>query len=304
MTDRCSPTSTKGKDSPVYFFNGDELKDSPFQEIAEILEASGIRIENMVTYANPSLALYALNYQSEVTAYEAAVLESLVMQVLFLKSLSEQVAETEDAFTYTIYCLARAAEIRDADTADHILRVGDYCSTIASRLSLPDHFVREIRVQATLHDIGKIHTPPSILQKPGKLDEDEWEEMKKHTVYGGKIIGDHRHFRMGQTIALTHHENWDGSGYPSGISGSRIPLEGRIMALADTYDALRTERVYKSSFDHKTAYQIIFEGDDHTLPTHFDPKILYVFKDISGKIEEIFENTREKKESSLSSAWF
>jgi response regulator RpfG family c-di-GMP phosphodiesterase len=293
MQGSCSPSSVNGNDSPVYFFNGDELHGSPFHGMVEVLAESGTPVENMVTYVSESLTLYALNYQSEVTAYEAAVLESLVMQVLFLKSLSEQVAETEDAFTYTIYCLARAAEIRDADTADHILRVGEYCSTIASRLKLPDHFVREIRVQSALHDIGKIHTPLSILQKPGRLDKDEWEEMKLHTVYGGRIIGDHRHFKLGKSIALTHHENWDGSGYPKALSGNRIPVEGRIMALADTYDALRTQRVYKAGFDHETAYQIILEGDDRTLPTHFDPKVLYIFKDMAGKFEEIFEETRE-----------
>lgn len=292
MQDSCAPLSTAEHPDFVHHYNGRELADSPFNEIMEFVEQSGTHVENMVTYASPSFALYALNYLSEVTPYEAAVLESLVMQALFLKSLSEQVTETEDAFTYTVYSLARAAETRDHDTGDHILRVGEYCSIISSKLTLSDRFVRNIRVQATLHDIGKIHTSLSILQKPGKLDKDEWEEMKKHTIYGARIIGDHRRFKMAKSIALTHHENWDGSGYPEGMKEAQIPVEGRIMALADTYDALRTRRVYKPIFDHDTACRIILEGDDRTLPCHFDPEILSIFKNNMGMFEEIYEKVR------------
>jgi response regulator RpfG family c-di-GMP phosphodiesterase len=268
----CAPDFIGEHPGPVHYYNKDELANSPFREITRLLEKSCTPIENMVTYASPALALYALNYTSEVTPYEAAVLENLVMQALFLKSLSEQVSETEDAFTYTVYSLARAAETQDHDTGNHILRVGEYCSIIASKLALSDRFVRKIRLQSTLHDIGKIHTSPSILKKPGKLNKEEWEEMKKHTVYGARIIGDHRRFEMAKSIALTHHEKWDGSGYPNGLEEETIPLEGRIMALADTYDALRTERVYKPVFDHNTACGIILEGDDRTQPDHFDPE--------------------------------
>ncbi|UCG38002.1 MAG: HD domain-containing protein, partial [bacterium] len=285
----CAPASLQKDPGPVYFYNGEEMVRSHFRDLVEHLEASGTPVRNMVTYASPSLSLYALNYSSDVSQYEAAVLESLVMQALFLKSLSEQVTETEDAFSYTVYSLARAAEAQDHDTGDHILRVGEYCSTIAEKLKLSDRFIRNIRLQATLHDIGKIHTSPAILKKPGRLSKEEWAEMQKHTLYGARIIGEHRRFEMGKSIALTHHEKWDGTGYPGGLAGEKIPVEGRIMAVADTYDALRTVRVYKPAFDHDDACRIILQGDDRTLPGHFDPEILGIFKKNKHLFEEIFE---------------
>jgi len=288
----CVPRDVEENSDPVHFYNENELGNSPFYEFTRRLEKSGTPVRNMVAYASGDLALYSLNYIANVTPYEAAVLESLVMQTLFLKSLSEQVSETEDAFKYTVYSLARAAEARDHDTGDHILRVGEYCSTLAAKLKVSDRFVRNIRVQSTLHDIGKLHTSPSILKKPGKLNDVEWEEMKKHTLYGARIIGNHPRFEMGKVISMTHHEKWDGSGYPNGLSGNRIPPEGRIVALADTYDALRTERVYKSAMNHKMACRIILEGDDRTQPGHFDPEILSIFKKNMGVFEEIFEKTR------------
>ena len=271
------------------YFNAAELGKSPYRKFVRHLREKGTHVQNMVSYTGPDLSLYAINYRKEVSSYEATVLESLVMQALFLKSLSEQVTETEDAFNYTVYSLARAAEIQDEDTGDHIQRVGRYCSTLAEELGLSDRFTRNIRVQATLHDIGKLHTARSILRKPGRLNEVEWAEMKKHTIYGAQIIGEHQRFAMGKTIALTHHEKWDGTGYPHGLAGEKIPVEGRIMALADTYDALRSNRVYKSAIEHREACRIILEGDDRTQPGHFDPEILSTFRVYEGVFEEIYE---------------
>lgn len=290
----CAPSSVGSGTPVVNFYNQQELENSPYMNLVTHLREAGTPVDNMVSYASPSLSLYALNYQSEVSTYEATVLESLVMQTLFLKSLSEQITETEDAFNYTVYSLARAAEIQDEDTGDHILRVGEYCSTLAEKMGMSDRFTRNIRVQATLHDIGKLHTSRSILQKPGKLDEVEWAEMKKHTLYGAQIIGEHQRFGMGKSIALTHHEKWDGTGYPNGLSREQIPAEGRIMALADTYDALRSIRVYKPAFDHNDACHIILEGDDRTQPGHFDPDVLSLFEDNKDAFEEIYEEIGEQ----------
>jgi HD-GYP domain-containing protein (c-di-GMP phosphodiesterase class II) len=158
---------------------------------------------------------------------------------------------------------------------------------------MSDRFTRNIRVQATLHDIGKLNTSRRILQKPGKLNAKEWDEMKKHTLYGAQIIGEHKRFGMGKTIALTHHEKWDGTGYPNGLAREQIPMEGRIMALADTYDALRSIRAYKPAFNHDDACRIILEGDDRTIPEHFDPDVLDTFKENRDEFEEIFEEIGE-----------
>jgi response regulator RpfG family c-di-GMP phosphodiesterase len=290
----CAPSSVGDSLPAVNFYNQSDLDNSPFSGLIAHMAEAGTSVKNLVTYASPTLSLYALNYKSEVSTYEATVLESLVMQALFLKSLSKQVTETEDAFNYTVYSLARAAEIQDEDTGDHIMRVGAYCATLAEKLRMSDRFTRNIRVQATLHDIGKLHTSRNILQKPGKLDPREWEEMKKHTLYGAQIIGEHQRFGMGKTIALTHHEKFDGSGYPNGLAGEQIPVEGRIMAIADTYDALRSIRVYKNAIDHDDACRIILEGDDRTIPAHFDPDLLAIFKENEAEFEEIYAEISEQ----------
>jgi HD-GYP domain-containing protein (c-di-GMP phosphodiesterase class II) len=211
------------------------------------------------------------------------------MQSLFLRSLSHQIRETEEGFAYTIHALARAAEANDEATGNHVIRVAEYSGLVAERLGMSDDFVREIRLKAQLHDVGKIHTAPNLLRKPGGLSIDEIEEIRKHTIFGARIIGDHPRLRMAKNIALTHHEKWDGSGYPYGLRGEQIPVEGRILAIADQYDALRNPRVYKSSFDHDATFRIITEGDGRTLPAHFDPAVLKVFHELAGRFEEVYE---------------
>jgi HD-GYP domain-containing protein (c-di-GMP phosphodiesterase class II) len=169
------------------------------------------------------------------------------------------------------------------------VRVGHYCSLLAEHLQMPLAFVRSIRIQAALHDVGKIHIAPDVLKKRGGLTDEEWAAMKEHPHYGAKIIGEHPRLELAKSIAMTHHERWDGSGYPLGLSGQNIPIEGRIMALADQYDALRNARVYKPGFDHATACNIIIQGDGRTMPTHFDPQILALFKTISGEFETVYD---------------
>ena len=188
----------------------------------------------------------------------------------------------------TIFALAKLAESRDPETGAHLERIREYCRIIAEQLSTRQEFrdrvdgeyVQLIRLTSPLHDIGKVGIPDRVLLKPGRLTEQEFEIMKRHTVIGGDTLdaaarahGAAPFLRMARDIAWTHHERFDGSGYPRGLAGEAIPLCGRIVALADVYDALTTRRVYKPAYSHETARSIILEGNG----THFDPALVDVF---------------------------
>jgi response regulator RpfG family c-di-GMP phosphodiesterase len=261
-----------------------------FKTFSGSLRDFNIDVKNLVCYLSNALCIFAINYGRDVSRYDAAVVNSLVAHMLFMRSLAAELQEIDDAFTYTVYSLARAAEANDEDTGNHILRVGLYCAVLAKKLGMDDGFIDRIRVQATLHDVGKIHMPKEILIKPGSLTAEEFAIVKKHTLAGVNIIGGHPRLRMAKSIALTHHERWDGSGYPNGLKGEDIPFEGRLVNIADQYDALRNPRVYKPAFDHKRVCEIITEGDGRTMSKHFDPEILRVFKETAADFEAVYED--------------
>jgi HD-GYP domain-containing protein (c-di-GMP phosphodiesterase class II) len=276
----------------IIFYNEAELQHPDLRAFMKKMASLSITVSNAVCFVGNSFCLFALNYDNAVSRYDAEVVSSIAMQSQFLKSLASQARETENAFDYLVHALARAAEANDEDTGGHIHRVGEYCALLAKKLGMKKKFIDIIRVQATLHDVGKIHIPPHILKKPGKLTPEEYEEQKQHTVYGAAILGDHVRLTLAKTIALSHHERWDGSGYPRGLHGEQIPIEGRIMTIADQYDALRNARVYKPAFDHGTTYKIIAEGDGRTMPHHFDPRVLGAFRETTTQFEEVYEKLK------------
>jgi response regulator RpfG family c-di-GMP phosphodiesterase len=272
----------------VVWLNQSDLQDGYQELVAELSEKIAIPV-NLICHQSRQITFCVLNYGRLVNRYDAEVLNAFVAQSLFLKSLSEQVTENEDAFAYTILALARAAEANDDDTGNHILRVGKYCALLAEQIEMPAEFISLIRTQSILHDAGKMHLSPEILKKPGGLSAEEFELMMLHPVDGAKIIGDHVRLTMAKSIAISHHERYDGSGYPYRLAGEQIPIEGRILNLADQYDALRNERCYKPAFDHGKTFRIITDGDGRTLPQHFDPRVLDAFREVHGKFAEVFE---------------
>ena len=229
----------------------------------------------------------AFNYPGEATEYDADVLRSLSVVIGSLMTLSNEVEQTEKAFIYTIEALARACEAAEEGTGQHILRVNKYAGTLAANMGLPAELVQTIAYSAQMHDVGKIRVQVGILLKPGPLDEEEMGIMRMHPIYGLEILGDSPRLNVAREIAISHHENWDGSGYPYGLKGENIPLAGRIVKLADVYDALRSMRSYKLPLSHEETLMVFRNGDHRIDPAlHFDPTVLATF----FKIEHILAN--------------
>ena len=195
----------------------------------------------------------------------------------------------------TIERLSIAAEFKDSETAAHIRRMSLYCSMLAERLGEDARRCEEIRLASQMHDVGKIGVPDGILSKPGPLDPEEWKVMKTHAAIGHRILSNSTSELLNQAavIALTHHERMDGTGYPRGLVEDEIPFEGRIAAVADVFDALTTNRVYRKAFQLGEALEIMKEGRGD----HFDPKILDCFFSSMDRVLGIREVHRESQDS-------
>lgn len=211
---------------------------------------------------------------------------------------TEEISRIQDV---AIYCMASLAETRDSETGKHIRRTQFYVRELAKKLHdtpdfdepISEQFIDLLFKSAPLHDIGKIGVPDAILLKPEKLDPTEWCEMKRHAIYGREAInsaeqeyGESPFLHIAKDITYSHHEHWDGNGYPQGLKGKSIPLAARIMAIADCYDALISQRPYKKAFTHEQACTIIFEGKG----SHFDPQLVEAFEQLQDKFHEIAQN--------------
>ncbi len=278
--------------------------DAPFSFNKEFDRRNGYRTMSMlnVPMKAPDGAIVgvlqlinSLDHNGEIMPFEddmVAVVQALASQAAVAVKNAKLTAALMDAHLDTIFRLAVAAEYRDQDTARHIQRISEYTKIIAKSMGLPGRDVILIGHASPMHDVGKLGVPDSILLKPGKLTPEERVEMEKHTVFGGKILAgsESEILRLSESIALTHHEKWDGSGYPYGIKGGSIPIAGRIVAIADVFDALSSPRCYKPAFPMDKVLAIL----EHDTGIHFDPDVSKVF---FGNLDEIQEIHRRMKES-------
>jgi len=207
------------------------------------------------------------------------------------EELKHAFEKVKDASLETILRLSMASEYKDEDTGAHIKRMSRYSAAIARHLGMDNKTVEILLYAAPMHDLGKIGIPDKILTKPDKLDPIEWKIMKLHTVIGASILknSDAEFIKLGALIAQCHHEKWDGSGYPDGLSGTTIPLVGRVTAIADVFDALTSKRPYKNPFSVEKSKSIILEGKG----SHFDPAVVDAFIETMDEILAIKENFDE-----------
>jgi putative two-component system response regulator len=242
-----------------------------------------ISIDKAVRYVG--LITVEKNYKKMLEETVRERTQELASALVSLKNVSREMIQR----------LTAMAEFRDTDTGEHITRIGLYANKIAEEMDMPMDFIDNVTFASQIHDIGKIGIPDNILLKPGALTQEEFVIMKRHCIIGQKVLAgsSDANIKMAESIALNHHERWDGTGYPSGLKEGTIPVEGRIVMLCDQYDALRSKRPYKPSLSHEDVVKIITKGDGRTLPQHFDPDVLKAFTNLSTLFDEIFSNSVE-----------
>ncbi|MBM3765122.1 MAG: HD domain-containing protein [Acidobacteria bacterium] len=206
--------------------------------------------------------------------------------------------ELEEAYYDTILRLTRASAYKDRETGAHIQRVSHYARVLARHLGWSDDDQELVFRAAPMHDVGKIAIPDDLIRKAGSLDRGDRKVMESHTLIGASLLegSNSRLLDMAREIALTHHEHWDGSGYPHKLTGEQIPISGRIVMLSDNYDALRSRRPYKRAFDHEATCRIMLDGDGRTLPSHFDPRLLEIFRAAHHEFDGIFEQFKDESQ--------
>jgi putative two-component system response regulator len=237
-------------------------------------------LTRIVQTAIPDCGVTRLSYLNAVT--NVVFMDMGLATYVYYDTMLSHVEEMAHQLNMS---LARAGEYRDNETGEHIVRMGRMCEAVALAYGKDARWAEMLRVASPLHDVGKIGVPDSILLKPGRLTTDEMDVMRQHPEIGGDIIPEHpaEVIGMARRIALTHHEKWDGSGYPIGLRGSEIPLEGRIAAICDVYDALISKRPYKPAWTTEKAIGHIVASSG----THFDPEVVRSFLACLTSIDEI-----------------
>ncbi|MYN11322.1 HD domain-containing phosphohydrolase [Pseudoduganella aquatica] len=263
-------------------------------------EACRILKADPATAAIPVIFATALNDpDDEVTGFEAGAVDYItkplsppIVRARVRTHLSlVRVDELKETRLQIVQRLGLAAEYKDNETGLHVIRMSHYARVLGLAAGLSATAAEDLLHAAPMHDVGKIGIPDRILQKPGALDKEEWAVMQSHATIGADIIGEHAHgmLALARNIALTHHEKWDGSGYPRGLAGLDIPLEGRIVAIADVFDALTSARPYKAPWPVEEAVQYLRQQRGQ----HFDPELVDLFLARLPEIVEIKERWAE-----------
>lgn len=256
----------------------------------QALEAGGN--DFIVKPIHPEELLIRVQNLLKIRDFENFVLRH---NMLLVEEVEKKTAEVKKAFIDSVQRLTLAAEYKDEMTSSHLKRTSHYTKLMAEYLGYSERAQELLYFAAPLHDIGKMGIPDNILTKPGKLTPEEFEIIKTHTTLGEKLLKDSSSeiMQLGARIAISHHERFDGSGYPKGLKGTDIPIEGRIFNIIDQYDALRSPRPYKEGFSHEKTFWILTKGDGRTMPEHFDPQVLDAFIALNKGFDIIFEQNKD-----------
>jgi len=260
--------------------------------VVTIVEDRNIRYEALEAGATDFLNRPFDHYECQARCRNLLLLHQYQQEAMHrAENLEQQIASATRQIKRreheTLFCLAKAGEFRDEGTGNHIQRMAHYCVAVAEELGLPPQTLDLLEYASPMHDIGKIGIPDAILLKPGRLTPEELEVMKKHTTIGHDILAKSSspYLQMAASIALCHHERWDGAGYPHGLSGEEIPVESRIVAIADTFDALTTVRPYKEAWPLERSFNYIRKNAGR----QFDPTCVEAFFNASERIGSIYQ---------------
>jgi HD-GYP domain-containing protein (c-di-GMP phosphodiesterase class II) len=262
-------------------------------------------VENQLQAAQSQLLVYAKDLKQLLEKEEqkthqlkqahAQLLTYAKDLKLALDAEQHKNSELEQSYTDTMLRLARASRYKDEETGAHIERLSHYAKSMALHIGWDITRAQGLFAIAPMHDVGKIGVPDAVLGKQGPLSDEEWEAIKQHPLLGASLLSGSASplLEMAKEVALTHHERWDGSGYPCGLRGKQIPITGRIVMLCDLYDALRSQRPYKPAFSHVKTLDVMLNGNDRTKPTHFDPNLLEAFREMHHQFDEIYSTVTE-----------